>query len=239
MLNLVLNDSLRDSLVTVDVSNPLSAQRLRDEIPTQRTSSAWGAPPDPMRMVSMEPEMTAFEKLAHESKKPEKELLEMGDEDLLMLMEDVHVGGIVAKNEVLQHVTAWRNAPSPPPPGTDTPGAPGAMAVAGAPGVVIDLVELEQRMEKLRTKQTYMKRPTHIIVRWLSVACFVLCLVSFYQAGAHHFYQAAARSDLALFDWAVFHNKQNLELHGPTEYGRTSLTKTWRNAPEMRILYSK
>ena len=113
-----------------------------------------------------------------------------------------------------------------------------APAAGAAPAVGVDLAELERRMEKLRTTQAYMKRPAHIIIRWLSVLCLVLWMASCYQRGAHHFYQAAAISDLALYDWSVAHgNAQSLELHGPTDYGRASLTKTWTNLPEHEVVY--
>ena len=49
--------------------------------------------------------------------------------------------------------------------------------------------------------------------------------------GAYHFQSATAEADEELFDWATAYGQSRLQLHGPTEWNRRRLFKTWYDVP--------
>ncbi len=192
--------------------------------------------PAPMRMSFKDSEPAddrpALQRLCEASGRSEKQLVQMGDEDLLLLMQEHTFLGVAAKNEVLVEITALRN---PLPPGAADAGAPdgGDGAAAGR----VDQADLNARWEEHGQRLAWKRFPKDTILRWLAIFVFTTFLYSIYADGAYHFQSATAVADHELFDWATAYSQAKLQLHGPTEWSRERMVKTWDHLPAHHAVY--
>ena len=170
-----------------------------------------------------------MEQLIAASCMSEEQILELGDEDLLVLMMD-HMLSIGAKNEILKAINQERNddAPEPGERGREMAGHP----AEGRAEMLAD------RMERHQQAQEWLRRPKDAALRWLAFAFMAILMTTLYQDGSRHFREATARTDLHLFNWAREHgNARTLKFHGPTEWNHPIISKTWFNLPPHQGLH--
>jgi hypothetical protein len=193
--------------------------------------------PAPMRMsfkdADQEEDVPPLQQLSKATGQTEEQLVALGDEDLLMLMQEAGFLGVAAKNAVLLEVTKLRNPP---------PAAPAAAAGDDGGGDDggggLDVDALNARWDEHMERLAWGKCPKDAIIRWASILTFIMFMYSIYADGAYHFESATAESDQELLEWAeAYGGRDKLQLHGPTDWNHRLLAKTWYGMPQHHAVY--